>query len=116
MPVLYESSLPFPVRRGKVRDVYDLGDAWKKYTGLPFVFATWTSTRELDQDFIREFDKANATGVQNIPNITDTIPYTLFDMKEYFTKYVRYNLDDEKRRGLSHFLELLQVKHGRRYS
>ena len=25
--VLYESSLPFPVRRGKVRDVYDLGDA-----------------------------------------------------------------------------------------
>ena len=25
--VLYESSLPFPLRRGKVRDVYDLGDA-----------------------------------------------------------------------------------------
>src|SRR5687768_7691236 len=25
--VLYESRLPFPVRRGKVRDVYDLGDA-----------------------------------------------------------------------------------------
>ncbi len=24
--VLYESALPFPVRRGKVRDVYDLGD------------------------------------------------------------------------------------------
>jgi len=25
--VLFESNLPFPVRRGKVRDVYDLGDA-----------------------------------------------------------------------------------------
>src|SRR5581483_1535050 len=25
-PALLESSLPFPVRRGKVRDVYDLGD------------------------------------------------------------------------------------------
>lgn len=26
MPALLKSSLPFPVRRGKVRDVYDLGD------------------------------------------------------------------------------------------
>src|SRR5215207_1591127 len=26
MPPLLQSSLPFPVRRGKVRDVYDLGD------------------------------------------------------------------------------------------
>ena len=26
-PALFESTLPFPVRRGKVRDVYDLGDA-----------------------------------------------------------------------------------------
>jgi phosphoribosylaminoimidazole-succinocarboxamide synthase len=25
--VLYESAMPFPLRRGKVRDVYDLGDA-----------------------------------------------------------------------------------------
>ena len=96
--------------------VYDLGDAWKKYTGLPFVFATWTSTRQLDQNFLREFDKANATGVQNISHIIDTIPYTLFDMKDYFTKYVSYNLDDEKRKGLSHFLELLKVEHGRTYS
>lgn len=99
-------------QRRNSKYVYDLGDAWKKYTGLPFVFATWTSTRELEPDFIREFDKANATGVQNIPRIIDTIPYTLFDMKEYFTKYVSYNLNDEKRKGLSLFLELLKVEHG----
>src|SRR5438270_1954548 len=27
MPALLQSNLPFPVRRGKVRDVYDLGEA-----------------------------------------------------------------------------------------
>jgi chorismate dehydratase len=97
-------------QRQKSKYVYDLGDAWKKHTGLPFVFATWTSTRQLDQNFILEFDKANARGIQNIPHIIDTVPYTLFDMKEYFTKYISYKLDHEKRQGLSHFLKLLKAE------
>jgi len=96
-------------QRKKSRYVYDLGEAWKQYTGLPFVFATWTSTKPIDQNFIKEFDKANATGVQSIPHIIETVPYSLFDMKEYFTKYISYRLDDEKREGLNHFLELLKA-------
>ncbi|MEL6274048.1 MAG: menaquinone biosynthesis protein, partial [Bacteroidota bacterium] len=27
--------------------IYDLGDIWEKYTGLPFVFAAWVSRRPL---------------------------------------------------------------------
>jgi len=28
---------------------YDLGEAWKRWTGLPFVFAMWAARREADQ-------------------------------------------------------------------
>ena len=89
---------------------YDLGEAWKKYTGLPFVFATWASVKELNGNFIQEFNKANAAGVQSIPGIINSVPYSLFDLKEYFTNYISYRLDDKKRKGLSHFLELLKAE------
>jgi chorismate dehydratase len=35
---------------------YDLGDAWKKMTGLPFVFAAWVSNKPLDDHFIQNFN------------------------------------------------------------
>jgi chorismate dehydratase len=97
-------------QRKKSKFVYDLGEAWKKYTGLPFVFATWTSTRHLDEKFVHAFDEANAMGVQSIQRIIETIPYSLFDMKEYFTNFISYKLDDDKRKGLNHFLELLKAE------
>lgn len=33
---------------------YDLGEAWKAWTGLPFVFAVWAARREADADLVRE--------------------------------------------------------------
>ena len=43
--------------------VYDLGEAWKNMTGLPFVFAAWISNKPLDPEFIARFDEANRMGV-----------------------------------------------------
>lgn len=34
--------------RGTYRYRYDLGEAWKAWTGLPFVFAVWAARREVD--------------------------------------------------------------------
>ncbi len=31
--------------------IYDLGLEWKKFTGLPFVFAAWVSNKKLDIRF-----------------------------------------------------------------
>lgn len=87
--------------------VYDLGEAWKEFTGLPFVFAAWTSTKLLDEQFVETFNKANGVGIQNIPAVIETIPYSLFDMKEYYTNYISYELDAEKELGLKRFLQFL---------
>ncbi|MDQ3683235.1 MAG: menaquinone biosynthesis protein, partial [Bacteroidota bacterium] len=36
--------------------IYDLGEAWKHHTGLPFVFAAWISNKRLPADFIIQFN------------------------------------------------------------
>lgn len=37
---------------------YDLGDAWKRWTGLPFVFAVWAARRDADGPAVRGIHQA----------------------------------------------------------
>lgn len=87
--------------------VYDLGAAWKAFTGLPFVFAAWISNKELDADFITLFNQANKTGLDNIDEVVRLNAYELFDLKKYYTHHINYYLDDPKRKGMKLFLEKL---------
>jgi chorismate dehydratase len=89
--------------------VYDLGEAWKNYTGLPFVFAAWISNKKLPEDFIKKFDEANATGLMNLDRVLQNLHYDVFDLRSYYTKYIQFSLDDEKRKGLELFLKKLQT-------
>ena len=38
--------------------VIDLGEAWKAWTGLPFVFAVWAARREVDRRAVRDVHRA----------------------------------------------------------
>ncbi len=87
--------------------IYDLGAAWKAHTGLPFIFAAWISNKQLDDDFIESFNKANKVGLDNIDEVVRLNPYELFDLKKYYTQYINYNLDDQKRKGMGLFLQQL---------
>jgi chorismate dehydratase len=89
--------------------IYDLGEAWKNLTGLPFVFAAWISNKPLDRDFVLKFNEANGTGLQHIDAIVAENPYSVFDLYDYFTKHLDYRLDDFKRRGLERFLNYLRA-------
>ena len=87
--------------------IYDLGEAWKNLTGLPFVFAAWVSNKKLSENFISLFDKANAEGVYNLAPLLEELRYDAFDLKEYYTQYIKYDLDEPKRKGLALFLSKL---------
>jgi chorismate dehydratase len=87
--------------------IYDLGKAWKDFTGLPFVFAAWISNRSLDEAFIKKFNEANKNGIENIPSLLSTLKYDVFDLHQYYTQCINYNLDEEKQKGLKLFLEYL---------
>lgn len=90
--------------------VYDLAEAWKDFTGLPFVFAAWVANKELPQDFITAFNAANAEGLTHISEIAAQHPFPYYDLEEYYTKRIHYLLDEEKKRGLEKFLALLDNK------
>ena len=57
--------------------IYDLGEAWQKFTGLPFVFAAWVSNKKLDQNFIMNFNEANAFGLKRIDEVVAKNPYPI---------------------------------------
>ncbi|MFT6000742.1 MAG: chorismate dehydratase [Neolewinella sp.] len=86
--------------------VYDLGEAWKAHTGLPFVFAAWVSVKPLERAFVRRFNAALEAGMAHLPELQLLLssPHPDFDLVEYFTNNIDYHLDDGKRRALDRFL------------
>jgi chorismate dehydratase len=87
--------------------IYDLGEAWIDFTGLPFVFAAWVSNKPLPVDFITEFNAANKKGLENIGNVVAGIPYNVFDLHKYYTAHISYELTAAKRKGLDTFLSFV---------
>lgn len=87
---------------------YDLGAAWKKHTGLPFVFAAWVANKKLPANFIAAFDEANAFGLQHLQEVLSETNPSGFDLKEYYSNCISYNLDADKKKGMALFLQLLK--------
>lgn len=87
--------------------VYDLGAVWEDYTGLPFVFAVWISNQPLEAAFVARFNRALAAGLAHIPQLVYLLPQpeSGFDLQEYFTQYISYELDPPKRKALGRFLQ-----------
>ena len=88
--------------------IYDLGSEWRKITGLPFVFAAWVSTKPLPENFIQDFNKGNALGLEKIDEIVAANPYLLYDLKKYYTLHLSYRLDEAKKKGMQRFLEVIK--------
>jgi chorismate dehydratase len=90
----------------------DLAEEWKKQTGLPFVFACWTANRQIDQEFINDFNFALKSGVENIDKVAKAYGKTSVigenELKNYLKNNIDYFLDSEKRTGMNLFLDLLK--------
>ncbi len=91
--------------------VYDLGEAWKEMTGLPFVFAAWISNKVLNPTWVERFDQANAFGLQNIQEAIKNEPAHSMNLYSYYTDFLSYELNEEKKKGLNLFLSMLTDKH-----
>jgi chorismate dehydratase len=89
----------------------DLAEAWKKFTGMPFVFACWTANKRMEGDFIEEFNKALLFGINNIDAVVEkfgkTGTITGNDLKNYLTYNIDYMFNNEKKEALKLFLEMM---------
>ncbi len=93
--------------RNKKPFVYDLGAAWKAMTGLPFVFAAWVSRKPLPVGFVADFSLACETGVAQLEIIEKEYQSLNFNLYEYYTRNIHFFLDEQKKRGMKKFWELL---------
>lgn len=95
----------------KFRYKIDLASEWKKFSGLPFVFACWTANKKLDNEFLSDFNTALQLGVNNIDAVVEKFGKSGIIMgqvlKTYLTENIDFNFDEDKKKGLKLFLELM---------
>ena len=102
--------------RGTFEFVWDLGEQWSRWTGLPFVFAMWITRGDVDghPDRVRGLDEALAAardeGVARLPEIARLEAPALGIPEAECLSYLRDNLEfrlhQRQRQGLQRFCEL----------
>ncbi len=95
-------------QRLKSTYIFDLGEAWKAHTGLPFIFAAWVSNKDLPPDFIEKFNEANEVGFQNMDTILEKHPFSSFNLQEYYTRNIKFKPQFDKLKVITLFLEKLK--------
>jgi chorismate dehydratase len=88
---------------------FDLGLAWKEMTGLPFVFAAWVSNKPMGDDFLAAFNEANALGFLHLDEVISKNGLTDFDLKSYYTQFVKFRLETRMEEAKALFLRKLKT-------
>ena len=89
----------------------DLGAAWKKHTGLPFVFAAWVARKGLSENDARELGEILSAvrdeGFSDLPKVVaqNPIATTLPDaqIETYLREAVEFHFSAAHRAGLEEF-------------
>jgi chorismate dehydratase len=91
---------------------YDLGKEWKNFTGMPFVFAVWASTIELEDSFVEQLNHAFEWGIHSIPELSQQtrIEFMSHDeIRGYWEKCIRYSYGPLQQQSLENFLGFLSA-------
>jgi chorismate dehydratase len=96
--------------RGSAK-VYDLAAEWRKFTGLPFVFAFWAGHAGSNLSlYRRDFEDSREFGLAHVDDIAAEYALKLqmdpAEVKVYLTENIDYSLDEENCRGLRLFFKL----------
>ncbi len=96
---------------GQVPQVYDLAAEWRKFTGLPFVFALWVGHEDAKLPrLIKDFEDSRDYGLAHVDEIAaeyaPALSMEVPEVKLYLTENIDYSLDEENCRGLRLFFKL----------
>jgi chorismate dehydratase len=97
--------------QGPPAEVYDLAQEWRKFTGLPFVFAVWLGRADANLSSFRgDFAASLDFGLAHIDDIAAEyalkLNMTPSAVKVYLTQNIDYSLDEENQQGLKLFYKL----------
>ena len=100
---------------GSTEHSVDLGDAWHKLTGLPFVYACWVARKDTDLgDLLQVLLESKTRGIAQISEIA-RIEALKLGLPEplclaYLRDSIKYDLDESAIAGMEHFYKYA-VKH-----
>lgn len=97
--------------RGPAPYVYDLAAEWKKFTGLPFVFALWVGTSAIEaESLVLDFERSRDYGLAHMdeiaPKYAPALGLATEEVKIYLTENIDYTLDEQNLKGLRLFYHL----------
>ena len=91
-------------------DVWDLGEAWREHTQLPFVFAAWATKRDFDATSIEPaLEAARDDGIRNVEAIASEraaamgLPHEL--VLAYLRDHLRFTLGVRENRAVMLYFE-----------
>ena len=98
---------------GPFAEVWDLGDEWCRWTGLPFVFAMWVARPGFDaSELAASLSAARDLGLANLDVIAASEAAPLGLSRPQCVSYLRDNLyfylGDRERQGLERFRDLAE--------
>jgi chorismate dehydratase len=86
---------------------YDLAKMWFEWTGLPFVFAVWIARNDIPDTIVSDLNTLLKFGTSKLGEVIKESGDDPHLLKEYYERYIRYYLDEKYRKGLHHFLSLI---------
>ena len=97
---------------GKKEDfafVYDMGEEWKNFTGLPFMYAAWVANKEISQEFKTEFNAALKFGLAHRSEVLKDLPQIPnFDLEDYLYHKLQFDVTDDRKRAMNLFLAYIE--------
>jgi predicted solute-binding protein len=107
-----DQAINFRQRHAHDFNFWDLGDQWKKLTGLPFVYALWLVRPEIANaaQIAGELRSLAAINLRQLDKIVAHLPDPDFCMR-YYREYLRFTFGTKQEAGLQRFQELC-AKHG----
>lgn len=95
-------------QKDKYPYVYDMGEEWMNFTGLPFVYAAWVANKKIDTEFIASFNEALKYGLDSRKEVIKGLAEVSgFDMEDYLMHKLDFELTAAKREALQLFLNYI---------
>jgi chorismate dehydratase len=120
--IIGDQAITFRQNHADAYQFWDLGEQWKKLTGLPFVFALWLirpevpnaksiaqRLRELRDENLADIAAIVSDAVADGAHNKQTITQEFLD--RYYHEYLRFGLGAREKQGLQTFADLC-AKHG----
>jgi chorismate dehydratase len=94
-------------------EILDLGEEWKRCTGLPFVFAPWLLRPDLPNalEVADELRAVQRYGLAHLEEIIQAEPRDPAFTRRYLTEHIRFHLGEREKVAIEKFRGLL-AKHG----